>query len=133
MNPIHSIFLGLIQGLTEFLPISSSAHLILLRPIFSFGEPDLWFDVILHGGTLLAVLLFMIPHYHRLLKKPSLIGYVILATFPAGIFGILFESGVENQVRNQYELISIILLAVGIVFFLIKERGNRILEDMNWS
>ncbi len=133
MNPTQSILLGLIQGLTEFLPVSSSAHLILLRPILGLGDPDLWFDVLLHGGTLFAVLLFMIPQYHRLWKKPSIIWYVILATIPAGIFGILFESDVENYVRNNYELISIVLITVGFIFFFIKERGSRYLEEMNWN
>ncbi|MBP8933273.1 MAG: undecaprenyl-diphosphate phosphatase, partial [Candidatus Atribacteria bacterium] len=129
----QSILLGLIQGLTEFLPVSSSAHLILLRPILGLGDPDLWFDVLLHGGTLFAVLLFMIPQYHRLWKKPSIVWYVILATIPAGIFGILFESDVENYVRNNYELISIVLITVGFIFFFIKERGSRYLEEMNWN
>lgn len=133
MNTTQSILLGLIQGLTEFLPVSSSAHLILLRPILGLGDPDLWFDVLLHGGTLFAVLLFMIPQYHRLWKKPSIIWYVILATIPAGIFGILFESDVENYVRNNYELISIVLITVGFIFFFIKERGSRYLEEMNWN
>jgi len=133
MNPTQSILLGLIQGLTEFLPVSSSAHLILLRPILGLGDPDLWFDVLLHGGTLFAVLLFMIPQYHRLWKKPSIVWYVILATIPAGIFGILFESDVENYVRNNYELISIVLITVGFIFFFIKERGSRYLEEMNWN
>lgn len=133
MNPTQSILLGLIQGLTEFLPVSSSAHLILLRPILGLGDPDLWFDVLLHGGTLFAVLLFMIPQYHRLWKKPSIVWYVILATIPAGIFGILFESDVENYVRNSYELISIVLITVGFIFFFIKERGSRYLEEMNWN
>lgn len=133
MNTTQSILLGLIQGLTEFLPVSSSAHLILLRPILGLGDPDLWFDVLLHGGTLFAVLLFMIPQYHRLWKKPSIVWYVILATIPAGIFGILFESDVENYVRNNYELISIVLITVGFIFFFIKERGSRYLEEMNWN
>ena len=133
MNPVQSILLGLIQGLTEFLPVSSSAHLILLRPILGFGDPDLWFDVLLHGGTLFAVLLFMIPQYHRLWKKLSIIWYVILATIPAGIFGTLFEFSVENQVRNNYGLIAAILIAVGLIFFFIKERGSRYLEEMNWN
>ena len=133
MNTTQSILLGLIQGLTEFLPVSSSAHLILLRPILSLGDPDLWFDVLLHGGTLFAVLFFMIPQYHRLWKKPSIVWYVILATIPAGIFGILFESDVENYVRNSYELISIVLITVGFIFFFIKERGSRYLEEMNWN
>lgn len=133
MNPVQSILLGLVQGLTEFLPVSSSAHLILLRPVLGFGDSDLWFDVLLHGGTLIAVLLFMIPQYHRLWKKPAIIWFVILATIPAGIFGTLFESSLENQVRNNYGLIAVILIVVGFIFFFIKERGNRYLEEMNWS
>jgi len=75
----------------------------------------------------------MIPQYHRLWKKPSIVWYVILATIPAGIFGILFESDVENYVRNNYELISIVLITVGFIFFFIKERGSRYLEEMNWN
>ena len=130
---IQSILLGLIQGFTEFLPISSSAHLILLRPILGLGEPDLWFDVFLHGGTLLAVLLFMIPQYSRLWRKPVLIGQILIATLPAAAFGILLESTVENLIRNSYGLISTLLILVGIIFLLVKERGNKQLEDMAWG
>ncbi|MEI6157780.1 MAG: undecaprenyl-diphosphate phosphatase, partial [Atribacterota bacterium] len=130
MTAFHAIILGIIQGITEFFPISSSAHLILLRPVLGFGEPDLWFDVFLHGGTLLAVFIFLIPHYWRLFRKPLEMVWVLVATIPAAIFGILFESKVELAVRSNVPLICSLLLVVGVIFLFVRDRGWKKLEDI---
>ncbi|HSV32389.1 MAG TPA: undecaprenyl-diphosphate phosphatase [Atribacteraceae bacterium] len=130
MTLIESLGLGLIQGLTEFFPISSSAHLILLRPVFGFGEPNLWFDVFLHGGTWLAVLFYLIPHYRRLWEKPFLIVSILLATIPAGAFGLLFEEPVEQSLRTHYPVIITVLIGLGVVFLFVRQSGEKPLESL---
>lgn len=125
-----SIILGSVQGLTEFFPISSSAHLIFFHHFFFQEEPGLWFDVILHGGTWLAVLLYLFPSYHRLLRKPVLIFNIFLATIPAGILGYLLEEKVEKYFRVQLPLISLVLLLLGMIFLFVKKEGLRTLEDI---
>ncbi len=121
--------LGIIQGLTEFFPISSSAHLILLRPVFSLGEESLLFDVILHGGTLFAVLIYLFPQYKKVIKNPLYILKVLLATIPAGVFGLVFEKTIEESIRQRYLLITLLLIAVGIIFILVSEKRGRHLES----
>lgn len=126
----QSILMGAIQGLTEFFPISSSAHLIFLHQFF-FEEPsNLWFDVLLHGGTWLAVLFYLFPYYHRLFRKPVLILDLLLATLPAGILGYFLEEKIENYFRPQLTAISLVLILLGIVFVIVQKKGFRILEDI---
>ncbi|MGQ9472485.1 MAG: undecaprenyl-diphosphate phosphatase [Candidatus Caldatribacteriaceae bacterium] len=126
----QSIFIGAIQGLTEFFPISSSAHLIFLHQFFFEKPSNLWFDVLLHGGTWLAVLFYLLPHYYRLFRKPIIILNLFLATLPAGILGYFLEERIENYFRLRFAIISLLLILLGLVFVVIKKKGFRILEDI---
>jgi undecaprenyl-diphosphatase len=147
--PFQALLLGILQGLTEFLPISSSAHLILLPWFFQWNNPlldSLPFDVALHAGTLLAILgyfwrdwLGLIGGFSRILRRgrvqdvqERLIIYIILATLPAGIVGVLLEKTIESTFRNP----ALITLPLIFVSFLMvyAERRNRLsrsLEDMS--
>lgn len=90
MNILYTTLLGAIQGLTEFLPVSSSAHLAIMQSLIpSFSQPGLLFDVLIHLGTTLAVLIY----FRRTLLKISLQEMVLLAlaTLPAVIIGFLFR------------------------------------------
>lgn len=130
MDTIRSIALGLIQGFTEFFPISSSAHLLLLRALFPLGEASLSLDVLLHGGTWIAVLLIFTPFISRVLRRPAILGKVILATIPAGIFGYFFEEEIERMFRGNLFIVSGTLLFVGCIFLFVRERGNKTLETI---
>jgi len=98
MNIINAIILGIVQGLTEFLPVSSSGHLVLLQKIFNIQEPSLFFDTMLHVGTLLAVMTVLWKDIFEILKKPiqKLTGFLILATIPAVIAALLFKDAIEE-------------------------------------
>ncbi|WP_461246994.1 undecaprenyl-diphosphate phosphatase [Treponema sp. R6D11] len=98
MNIINAIILGIVQGLTEFLPVSSSGHLVLLQKIFKIHEPSLFFDTMLHVGTLLAVVTVLWKDIFEILKKPiqKLTGFLILATIPAVIAALLFKDAIEE-------------------------------------
>ena len=125
-NILQTIILGLIQGLTEFLPISSSAHLIFIPNIFGWEQRGLAFDVATHLGTLSAVILY---YRYELLKiaqdsiqfkltNNSKLGlYIILATIPVGIAGILFEKVIDQYLRNNL-VIAVSTMVFGIVLFL---------------
>jgi len=131
LGTTEGLVLGLIQGLTEFFPISSSAHLLLLRTLFPLGEAHLSLDVLLHTGTWLAVLLVFLPSTGRVLRRPSIVLKVLIATIPAGVFGYLLEDQVETVFRDNLFLVSAVLLGVGIIFLLVRHEGEKTLEAMN--
>lgn len=118
---------GLIQGLTEFLPISSTGHLIIFQRIFNLPSDafGLSFDASLHLGTLLAVLLFFFKDYLRALKSKRLFIALIVGTIPAVIAGLLFESYIDNQVRQLW-IIGAALIAFSFVMMYADKIGKRL-------
>lgn len=124
MSIIQSIVLGLVQGLTEFLPISSSGHLVLFQKIFGINEPTLIFDTMVHVGTLAAVVTVLWKEIFALLKKPfqKLTWLLIVGTIPTGIIGIMFKDFFENMFKSGNTL-GIEFLITGFVI-LIAERLN---------
>ena len=105
------ILLGIIQGITEFLPVSSSGHLILTPKLFEFEDQGLALDAILHLATLLAIIIFFKNDLSKLLKslfnKKDSTGYrgvawsIVLASFPAAIAGLLFGEWIESHIRTS--------------------------------
>ncbi len=144
-----SLILGIIQGITEFLPISSSGHLIVFREILNFEISDsLSFDIAVHFGTLLAVIVFFYKDVVRLIKAwftsftnlkkmnsdQKVAWQVILGTIPAAIIGALFSEWIDNYIRNT--LVVIITLIAGGILFLIIERFYKAkldMKDLNWK
>ncbi|MBE7087990.1 MAG: undecaprenyl-diphosphate phosphatase [Clostridiales bacterium] len=95
----HAIVLGIIQGLSEFLPVSSSGHLVLFQKIFNvdLGGIDMFFDIMLHVGTLFAVCAVFYKDIINLFKKPyKNLVYLIIATIPAAAVGVLFDDWIEQ-------------------------------------
>src|SRR5574340_1300196 len=116
---LEALILGIVQGLTEFFPVSSTAHLILLPWFFKWGGElnTLTFDVALHGGTLLAlVFCFWRDWIEMLTQKRRLFFLIILASVPAGVVGFFFNDVVEKTLRSPY-IISLALILGGIVMF----------------
>ncbi|MFZ2197297.1 MAG: undecaprenyl-diphosphate phosphatase [Thermodesulfovibrionales bacterium] len=131
---IEALILGIVQGITEFFPVSSTAHLILLPWFFKWGGDldTLTFDVALHGGTLLALILcFWRDWIEMLMHKRRLFYLIILASVPAGGAGFFFNDFVEESLRSPY-IISLTLVLGGIVMFLSEKMlKNRSLENLN--
>lgn len=140
MHDIYiAIVLGLVQAITEFLPISSSAHLILARGVLDFQAIDgLAFDVALHIGTLLAVVVYFWNDLRALARgflssvarrtgpvDPAgrLAWYVIAGCIPAGVVGFLFEKQIEEYFRNP--TVIVVTLILGAILFLWVERRYR--------
>ncbi|MHB1393447.1 MAG: undecaprenyl-diphosphate phosphatase [Clostridia bacterium] len=124
MNITQAIILGLIQGLTEFLPISSSGHLVLFQKIFGINEPTLIFDTMVHIGTLAAVVTVLWKEIFSLLKKPfqKLTWLLIAGTIPTGIIGIMFKDSFEAMYKSGSTL-GFEFLATGFII-LFAERLN---------
>jgi undecaprenyl-diphosphatase len=123
---LEAIILGIVQGMTEFLPVSSTAHLILFPWFFNWsGDVNtLTFDIALHAGTLLSLILFFWKDWTELIaKKHRLFGLIILASIPAGVAGFFLNDIVENGLRRPL-IISAMLIAVGFLM-LIAEKANK--------
>ena len=133
MNFIEILILGFIQGIAEFLPISSSAHLIIFRDIFGFGagmssNMELTFDIALHFGTLLAIGVFFFWDFIKMIQKGftkgvrdddgKILWYLVAATIPAAIAGVLFEDAIENVIRSNYVVIALALAIMGVIIYL---------------
>ena len=140
-------FLAVLQGATEFLPISSSGHLILPSLLFAWNDQGLTFDVAVHVGALLAVLVYFRYDLQRLFialalsvfqrkhNKDSKLSWMLLAaTIPAGLSGLLFASQVELYGRSLV-LIGVTSIGFGLLLFVSDQFGNkqRSLADINWK
>ena len=102
MDIFQSIILGIVQGLTEFLPVSSSGHLSLLEALFGFTDVPLFYDVMLHIGTLAAVCIVLWPEIVGLLTHPvrNKLGMLILATVPAAVVTLVCEKAFPEAFQN---------------------------------
>ena len=131
MAILKAIILGIVQGIGEFLPISSSAHLILIPYLFGWETHSLAFDVALHFGTLMAVLVVFLGEWIKLIKgafnkvtkkkesfENKMFWYLLIATIPGAILGVLLEDIVENIFRTNMWLIATCLAVMGILIFL---------------
>lgn len=122
----YSIIYGIIQGITEFLPVSSSAHLLIFHQLFNLKFDSLIFDVALHLGTLFALLIYfrkklfiyLINSFTKKINKDSeLLIAILFATLPAGLAGYYFENIIDLYLRNIF-VISITLILLGILLIL---------------
>ncbi|MDR1857905.1 MAG: undecaprenyl-diphosphate phosphatase [Treponema sp.] len=102
MSILSAIILGAVQGLTEFLPVSSSGHLVLLQKIFGISEPAMFFDTMVHAGTLLAVFVVLRRDIWAILRRPvqPLTGWLILATVPAVAAALLLGDAIEHAFES---------------------------------
>ena len=92
MDLTKALILGLVQGLTEFLPVSSSGHLVLFQHLLKFTEPPVVFDILLHLGTLLSVFVFFFKDILKVVKTPRMWPIYIIASLPA-VGSQCFKSG----------------------------------------
>jgi undecaprenyl-diphosphatase len=131
MSIIQAIVYGIVQGIAEFLPISSTAHLILVPWLFGWSDPGVAFDVALHLGTAFAVILFFWKDWVSLIKSGikepksnngKLFWYLVMASIPGAIFGVLLDKYME-AFRNP-ALIGIMLIVMGIVLYYADKLGR---------
>ena len=136
MEILQIIILALIQGLTEFLPISSSAHLILVPVLTDWPDQGLAFDVAVHAGTLTAVVLYFRKELSRMLVEwfASLKGRlthdarlawaVLIGTIPVGLAGLVFKGVIETQLRSPM-VIAMATIVFGLLLWYADKTGKR--------
>lgn len=126
MTMFQAIIYGIVQGVAEFLPISSSGHLAALPLVFGWKDPGLAFDVALHLGTLLSVVTYFFKDWINLLhagvmqpksRNGKLFWYLVIATIPGAIIGKLLEEKAETIFRNL-ALIGTMLIVMGIILYI---------------
>ena len=146
MNWLEAIVLALIQGLTEFLPISSSAHLILPKEVLGWAEQGLAYDVALHIGTLMAVMGYFRKEIYQMFVSwcRSFTGYsdeysrlawlVILGTIPTGLIGFIAHDWISENLRSA-SVIAVTTLIFGLLLGLadIKGKRERTTQQMKWQ
>lgn len=144
MEIYQALILGIVQGLTELLPISSSAHLTIIPWIFNWDIPAS-FDVALHFGTLLAIVIYFFKDWLQLIKggycyaikkektvQGRMFWYIVLATIPGGIIGFILDHFFEGALSRPI-IIAIALIIMGIVLYLVDKNAKSKIkyEEMN--
>ena len=139
MDLIQAIILGLVQGLTEFLPISSSGHVLLVPAFFGWEDPGAGFTAVIQIGTVIAVLGYFWKDLLKILsqwvkglgskdareEQGYRLGWaIVIGTIPAVVLGLLFESQIDNQFRSPI-LVAGMLIAVGLVMWGAERFGSR--------
>jgi undecaprenyl-diphosphatase len=139
MPLIEVILLGIVQGLTEFLPVSSTAHLAILPRLFGWPDPGLSYDIALHVGTLAAVLIYFFRDWLQVIgqglgmnvgtdpelqRNRSLLWLLIIGTIPAGIIGLLFQKQAESTLRGPY-VIATTMIGLGLFMWLAEYIGRK--------
>ncbi len=144
MDLVQAVILALVQALTEFLPVSSSAHLVLVRWLLGWEDPGLVFDVALHFGTLLALAAYFARTWARILglavgrrvlepppdhpdrdlyETPRLLWFLVAATLPAACAGLALQDVIEAHLRNPF-VIGWMLVGVGVVLWWAERSGK---------
>lgn len=147
INYFNAIFFGFVQGVTEFLPVSSSGHLILLHKFISLPiENEIAFDVALHFATFLAIFFYFYKDIWRIIlawlksfknggTDDSLLAwYIFIATLPAAIIGLFFDDYIENTLRSPLVVV-FMLFIVGFLFIIAEKICKKTLEinSVNWK
>lgn len=148
MTVFEALVLGVLQGLAEFLPISSSAHLALAPWVFGWRDPGLAFDVALHVGTLVAVLWYFNQEWRNLAAafwglvrnrrattdEERRVIYLVVATIPGALAGLILEDHAESTFRDPV-LIATALMVMGVILWLVDRIAprDRSLSSMRWA
>jgi len=147
MSLLQAIVLGVLQGATEFLPISSSGHLVLVPWLLGWAEPGLTFDAVMHWGTALAVIAYFWRDWWRLIvagirsitqrslgdPDARLAWLIVLGTIPAVVLGLLFEDFFEQMFSNPVATAALLLVTAGILTGgEALSRRRRELTDLTW-
>ncbi|WP_421617006.1 undecaprenyl-diphosphate phosphatase [Brevibacillus sp. TJ4] len=133
---LEHIFLGIVQGLTEFLPISSTGHLVLFRQLFGLQEIGLLFDTMLHFGTLIAIAIVFWPHIKELATNPfgKMARLLIVGTIPTAVIGLAFEDYFE-EISRTGATIGWEFLATGVILWTVESmpKGKRTLDQISYT
>jgi len=139
MPLLQVVVLALIQGITEFLPISSTAHLALAPWLLGWNDPGLTFDIALHVGTLVAILVYFFRTWLQIIaqaigfrygeddalrRNPGLLWLLVIGSIPIGVFGYIFGKQAETTWRSPF-IIGTMMVVVGVLMWLGERAGSR--------
>ncbi len=146
MGVFEALILGIVQGLTELLPISSSGHLALIPWIFNWNDIPESFDVALHFGTLLAIGIFFFKDWIKLFKggykqvvkkekstEGKMFWYLVIATIPGGIIGFILDKVVGDKLTQLPLLIASALIVMGIILYIVDKKAKTETEFENMT
>lgn len=134
MNYAQAIILAIVQGVTEFLPISSSGHLVILQKLFNFSQPPVLFDIFVHVGTLGAIIIYFKKELKIIIRKNKILLMVVIGTLPAVVIGFFLQNYIL-QIFNSLRMVGIsLLITAGLLFSskFIKE-PSRDFKYLNWK
>jgi len=147
MTALEALVLGIVQGATEFLPISSSGHLVLVPWLFGWPEPGLAYSVFLHWGTLLSVLAFFRRDLYQILiawltslrdrsvedPEGRVAWWIIIATIPAGVIGLIFQDFFETLFSSP-RIVACFLLFTALILSISERLGGqrKSADEMQW-
>lgn len=133
---LEHIFLGIVQGLTEFLPISSTGHLVLFRKLFGLNDIGLLFDTMLHLGTLIAVVIVFWAEVKHVITNPfsKLTRLLVVGTIPTAIIGLTFEDFFE-EISQTGVTIGYEFLATGLIIWAVESmrKGTRKFDQITYT
>lgn len=155
MTILQTIILGIVQGITEFFPISSSGHLIAIRYLFNFGlgdsKTELVFDIALHFGTFMAIFIFFFKDFWKMITEGfkfkgkdgkfsfnnlkhegKIMWYIVAACIPAGVMGILFEDIIDRYIRTPL-VVAISMAVMGVIMYFVDKysKSETDIEHLN--
>jgi undecaprenyl-diphosphatase len=148
--PIYQVIvLAIVQALTEFLPVSSTAHLVLVPWLFGWKDPGLTFDVALHAGTLVAILLYFFRDWIQIIgqglglnigndpqlkQNRNILWLLAAASIPIGIFGFLFDKRADTTWRTPY-VIGTMMIVIGLLIWIAERRrvGDKSMDKISWG
>lgn len=135
MEIIQSAVLGIIQGITEFWPISSTAHLAIFPWFFAWEDPGLAFDVALHMGTLIAIIIFFWHDWIGIFRPGNriLLWFILIGTIPGAVAGYFLNSYAETVLRAPV-IIAVTLIVFAVVLYLADQYGKRFdeIRHLSW-
>ena len=155
MTILQTIILGIVQGITEFFPISSSGHLIAIRYLFNFvlgdSKAELVFDIALHFGTFMAIFIFFFKDFWKMITEGfkfkgkdgkfsfnnlkhegKIMWYIVAACIPAGVMGILFEDIIDRYIRTPL-VVAISMAVMGVIMYFVDKysKSETDIEHLN--
>lgn len=137
MTCFQSFILGVIQGLTEFIPLSSSGHLVIIPELLGWESHSTALDITLHTGTLLALLIYFRKDLIAIIKKldKNLAFKLILSSIPAGLVGLFFEDFIDKNFKSTM-IIALMLIVVGVVMIFIRKikiNSTKVIQDLQFK
>jgi len=133
MNIFQAVILGLVQGFTEFLPVSSSGHLIMFQVLFDFEEPGMTYEVLLHVATLISVFIVFWDEIWKLIRNPfqKMALLLIAATLPAVVFALLFGDFINDLFNSTtYLAYAFFITGMLLIYADTRKAGRRKDKDM---